>query len=102
MTLISLTGCATDRQAIADAEDAKAQRDAVGQAVEIASQRAPLPSLPADCKNTEKAGVGDSDGVDVALKKYDNALGRQNSRTIRCARWFDNLRTNWNLHGSGR
>lgn len=49
------------------------------------------------------AGLTDADRVDVALVKYDRALGQANQRSARCADWYDRLKESRNLkHGGPR
>lgn len=47
------------------------------------------PEYPADCRRTSRSGILRGDRLDVALLKADEALVRQNSRTRRCAAWYD-------------
>ncbi len=50
-----------------------------------------LPPYPEDCRMTSTAGVDEGERLDVAVLKYDHALGRQNARTSRCAKWYDGI-----------
>lgn len=87
-----LTGCETDRAAIRATEKAKAERDAVAQAVAIASQQVELPEQPEACRERITAGVNGKTRADVALVKFDAALGRSNDLREQCAGWYDNVR----------
>lgn len=51
-----------------------------------------LPNYPTDCRKIEKSGVKKGDRLDIALKRTDNALGRQNKRVARCAKWYDRVK----------
>lgn len=77
--LIFLTGC-SDR-AIEDAARDKAD-------IEAAKV---LPDLPDDCRRHAKTGVVIGDRLDTAVLKINGALGRQVTRTDRCAGWYDDL-----------
>lgn len=50
------------------------------------------PELPADCRLTSRSGIQRGDRLDVAVLKADAALSRQNARTLRCARWYQQIR----------
>jgi len=89
---IFLSSCATDAARLKAAEAAKAEASAIGQAAEIGGRAEPLPALPEDCRTAEKSRVKAADRVDVALVKYDAALGRANERVLRCAAFFEAVR----------
>ena len=77
--LLTLTGCGTDKvlkQAATEQGTAQA--------------RVTLPALPDDCRKKEPhaaAAVGDE--VRAVLKAEMRQLDKQNSRTDRCARFYD-------------
>lgn len=48
-----------------------------------------LPGYPDDCRKRERSGVRQGEPLDVALIRTDQALGRANARTTRCAGWYD-------------
>lgn len=87
LTLLSLTACATV-DPLNDAARQEADAGQVAGAVDAVTQ---LPDQPSDCLRTERSGVADGDRLDVALLKTDQALGRANSRTRRCAQWYRDL-----------
>ena len=66
--------------------------DAAAQAVGEARAADLWPDLPADCRRTSRSGIERGDRLDVAVLKADEALVRQNSRTLRCADWYDQQR----------
>ncbi len=47
------------------------------------------PDYPADCRRISRSGIVAGDRLDVAVLKADDALARQNARTLRCAAWYD-------------
>lgn len=55
-----------------------------------------LPTYPSDCRKLESADVRDGERLDVALLRMDQALGRANARTKRCAEWYDGIRSGFN------
>lgn len=80
------TGCATDWQRrIDEAGQDKARADLVDEALAAA----PLPDLPADCRQREASGIALGDRLDVAVVKAERALGRANGRVGRCAGFYD-------------
>jgi hypothetical protein len=81
--LIFLAACGqTDLERI----DAAAQTVGESRAADV------WPELPADCRRTSRSGIQQGDRLDVAVLKADEALARQNARTIRCADWYDQQR----------
>lgn len=66
--------------------------DAAAQAVGEARAADVWPELPADCRRTSRSGIQQGDRLDVAVLKADEALARQNARTVRCAGWYDQQR----------
>ena len=52
-----------------------------------------LPDYPEDCRRISRSGVRAEDRLDVALISTDQALGKQNARTQRCAAWYDKIRS---------
>ena len=90
---MSLTGCGTDRalKRASEAAGKAAEASATSRALEVAQEasRAPLPPLPSYCRESERTGVQEADGADIALVKSDRAVGRANARTEACARWYD-------------
>ena len=50
------------------------------------------PEYPADCRRIHRGGIQPGDRLDVAVLKLDEALFRQNARTLRCAAWYDQQR----------
>lgn len=63
--------------------------DAATRIGEARAAEAPDPALPADCRRTERAGLVGGERLDEAVLLYDEALSRQNARTLRCADWYD-------------
>lgn len=63
--------------------------DAAAQAVGKARAADLWPDLPADCRRTSRSGIEQGDRLDIAVLKADEALARQNGRTLRCADWYD-------------
>lgn len=61
--------------------------------------KAALPELNADCRRVSRSGVELGDRLDIALRKADAALARQNARTRRCAVWYDELRAGFKATG---
>lgn len=81
---VFLAGCVqTDRVRI----DAAAQSIGEARAAEV------WPELPIDCRRTSRSGIQQGDRLDVAVLKADQAVARQNARTIRCADWYDQQRS---------
>jgi len=79
--LIWLAGCGlTDLQRAADAGDRLGQVRA-----------APPPAVPEDCRITTRAGVVPGERLDLALLRYDAALGAANARLRRCVGWWDQV-----------
>lgn len=66
--------------------------EAAAQAVGEARAAGLWPDLPADCRRTSRSGIEQGDRLDVAVLKADEALARQNARTLRCADWYDRQR----------
>ncbi|MCB1463244.1 MAG: hypothetical protein KDJ90_12655 [Nitratireductor sp.] len=95
-----MTGCASDRARLSDAEKAKVLPGVVREAGEIAGRKAPLPPLPEDCRKWQLAGVSRDTPVDRAVEDYyAPALEAQNKRATRCAAWYDRTRASY---GGGR
>lgn len=89
LMVLFLSGCGTADQARLDqSARTTAQAGQVGDAITAARA---LPDQPADCRRTERSGVQPGDRLDVALVKTDQALGRANQRTTRCADWYATL-----------
>jgi hypothetical protein len=86
------SGCATDRQRLAAAEEAKATETMIAEAIEIGKRQTPFPPFPAECRGTIRTGVVGADRVDVALLKQDRAVSRANETMAACARLYDKLR----------
>ena len=87
--MISLTACATNDQRLDEA--VRLQRDSeIAEA--IAEKTSILPDYPADCRYGEKAGIELGDDIRVALKKFDLALEKSNSRVARCSAWYDRIK----------
>lgn len=90
---ISLTGCGANKfqERLNEAFKTKTQAGLVDQALEATRD---LPDEPVECKDPpwERSGVKVGDRQDVAVKKTDNALFRQNLRFRRCANWWDDYR----------
>lgn len=87
-----MTGCATDRARLADAERAKAAAAVVEEAVAIGAKREPLPAQPGECRGPVRSGVSPADLADEALLKQDAALGRANRTLAACAAFYDRVR----------
>jgi len=83
-----LSACAVDRDIRAAARQ---QADASQVAAALAAASA-VPDLPADCRVTERSGIGEGDRLDTALLKADAAAARANARIQRCAAWHDQIR----------
>ncbi len=66
-------------------------RAAAEQAGEVKATKE-LPDYPEDCRRTERYGVRPGEPLDVALIRTDNALGRANSRIVRCSGWYDQIK----------
>lgn len=90
---IGVSSCETDRalKRASEAAGKAAEASGTSRALEVAQQasRAPLPPLPSYCRESERTGVQEADGADIALVKSDRAVGRANARTEACARWYD-------------
>jgi len=89
-----VVGCATAEsqlnQAARDKAAAVEERSAFAVAEEAAKQ--PLPPLPDDCRRKEYSGVKIGERLDIALLKTDAALTRANSRVLRCAGFYDEVK----------
>lgn len=100
MILAFSTSCTSDKelkQAIAEAEAAKAQVEAVKRAAMIAAKQAELPSYPEECREKERSGIVGSDKADAALIKADAALERYSDKQDQCAGWYENVKAVHNL-----
>lgn len=99
MTVISLTGCGTDRDRLAQAfkqkETAQAEQK-TGELVDRALEVSRLPPQPAECGVRVKSGVEAEDALDVALEKTDSALYKANNRIVRCHRFNEQVRSSPN------
>lgn len=95
-TTLFFAACATDRARYLSAVATRADASIAVQAAEDADD---IPDQPADCRKREAAGIGPGDRLDVAVVKYDAALGRANARAIRCAEWHDDLKAARNRTG---
>lgn len=91
-----LTGCTTDRAAFSAAYVEKVKADAVKTALAEAEKRVQearrLPLWPADCRRHHHSGIDLGDGLYVANKKADIAIGNANDQTDACAALFDKWR----------
>lgn len=87
---VFLTGCGTINKTILAAGK---------QTGEVEASKT-LADYPDDCRKTSRSGVRDGERLDAALLRTDQALTNQNNRTVRCAEWYDELKTNteetWN------
>lgn len=92
VSLIGLfsTACADGRAArLVDAERTKAEAGLVEQAL----KPQPLPALPGDCRRQEASGIAEGDRLDTAVVKADGARKRANARVLRCADFYDGVKT---------
>lgn len=81
---IFLAGCGTINKAILAAGK---------QTGEVEASKT-LADYPDDCRKTSRSGVRDGERLDAALLRTDQALSNQNNRTVRCAEWYDELKSN--------
>jgi hypothetical protein len=87
--VLALSGCASNKQILAEAEKEKAKAEASVRVIKVAKK---LPDQPKECGKEEKSGVVLGDRLDIAWRKAENALTRSNSRGARCNAWLNNLR----------
>lgn len=83
MISISISSCATTEQRLIKAGEVKGKVEA----------GVNLPDQPADCRvQEEHAALKAGDEVRSVLVRERSALDRQNSRTDRCADFYDDLK----------
>ncbi len=90
MTAVFLTGCARADLTKSAAREAAANttQDALAVADQERDIGRVLPTYPSECKTLHRAGVSAGDRLDVAVVKYDRALGRANAQIRTCADWY--------------
>ena len=80
--LILLAGCGTNDHL-----------NKISELEAVIEQSRNLPDYPEDCRKTERTGITSGDRLDTANIKADQAVGRGNKRVIRCAGWYDDLKS---------
>ena len=100
-TSVLLTGCVmVPKEEYAQLKAKETEFNAVAEALVFAEsiKPEPLPNLPGDCTGQERVSLASTDGVDVALVKYDRHLGFANDRVRRCAKWYNDVKISRNQH----
>ena len=82
VSVLLLTGCVTTSERITAAAKEKSRIEAA----------LILPELPISCKTSTISGVKRADRYDIAILKYDFALGESEKLRQACNQWYEKLK----------